>query len=395
MDNATKEKLAACAVEAKKKAIGLWNVCKAKTVSTWQSGRKGKAICIGVAAVVLVLMMQCGGGGSSGGNDGGSGGEYTGKNFSTVFVGNPTPDEGVIYTHSPDTSIKVLQATRGGNLVGYVQGANPFTSGLESAFGSLGVSFDRTVWVETPGKVYEDGERLGAGYYIRRGSYEYEGVDGGEHTVARYVEVTDEATLKKIQKQIDEEKAAEAKAKLEAEGQPIEVNAPVKSLCGFAIGATPSSLTDLFKQARWNADRTEMSGELATPFRLFDTAELTFSTNHPSGGKHLCRMKLKPASGRSPLQSIQENLEEIANVVAMMEKKFGIKFETRDGEYYTWNTTGGDESIRQSITLSFTPSGRFLYMVFDSELISRKERNALAEQQKPAKLSADAGADQL
>ena len=375
----TKEKLIAWAKTAKEKAIAAGIKCKDKTVETWKSGRKGKAIYIGVAVAILLVLVKCGGGrgGANGGGrgDSGRGGTFTGKDFAVVFV-RAHDDEGVIYQHTAvwHGALKVLQGTTEGNLVG--------RNGSE-----------RVVWVETPGRLYEDGENLDKGYYVRRGSYSYEGIDGGEHTVGRYVAVTDEGTLEKIRKQLDDEKAAAEKAELDAEGKPIEVDAPVKSLCGFAIGATPSSVTGLFKQARMNADRTQIEGELATPFRYFGEAELSFREDHPSGGKHLYRMVLKPVGGHSPLKGAQENCEEVARIAEMLEKKFGIKFEPRRAGFYTWDSTGGDESIRQSITLNYLEG--FLYMEFESDLLSRNEKKALAEQGKPAKLSADAGADQL
>lgn len=396
MNPETKEKLTAQAKTAKDKAFAAAACCKEKIAATWKSGRKGKAICIGGAAVVLILMMQCGGGESAAGG----GWEFTGKNFSSVFMGSSTQDEGVIYAHSPNISIKVLQATKKGNLVEYVQGANPFAGGFESMVGTFGGSFDRMVWVETPGKMYEDGEKLGAGYYIRRGSYEYEGVDGGEHTVARYVEVTDKDILEKIRKQIDDEKAAEAKAQLEAEGRPLELDVPVKSLCGFAVGTTPSSVLSLFEKGNvsWNSERTEIRGKLATPFRHFAEAVLSFRTDHPAGGKHLCRIKLTPVGGRSPLEGRAENYEEIKTIVAMLEKKFGIKFVFDLDSLWgrsvqaTWETSG-DENIYQRLEIYYNDG--FLYLLFQSELMSQKEKTALEEQKKPAKLSADAGADQL
>lgn len=392
--NMNKEQATALASEGKKKATAFWTAFKEKIVALWKSGRKGKAICIGGAVVVLLLLTRCGGGSV----DTGRGGEFTGKNFDSVFMGVNTDDEGVIYAFSSSISIKVLQATKNGNLVGYIQGANPFLGGVESFVQSLGGSFDRIVWVETPGKRYEDGETLGDGYYIRRGSYEYKGIDGGEHTVARYVEVTDKATLQKIQKQIEDEAAAEAQAKLEAEGKPFEVDAPVKSLCGFSIGATPSSVKALFTNP--SEDEKSISGNLVTPFRYFDFAELEFSPLPVSGGKHLSRVVLRV---RPQLETSEEFSEEIKTIVGMLEKKFGIKFvKTSESRYnslsecslwYKWKSEGGDDSIKQSIDVFF--QGRNMGLWFNSDLLSANEGKALKEKQKPAKLSSDAGSDQL
>lgn len=453
MNEDTKTKLIARATAAKNKAFAAFAWCKAKIASTWKSGRKGKAICIGGAAVVLLLLMQCGGGsesdavedvasgaasdatsgggrGTAGvGNDGiGRDGTYNGEALATVFKGIKD-DEGVIYNGghvdnglglgaSANYGIKVVQATSEGNLV-------------------ENEGYDRPIWVETQ-KRYLDGQALAPGFYVRRGSYEYAGFGGIIHTVARYVEVTDKGLLEKLQKQADAEEAAKekarreeeaaeekarreeqakaeaeykakaeakAKAELEAEGKPVKVNATVESLCGFAIGATPSSVTNLFKKDcwSWNGDRTGMEGELATPFRHFDRAELVFSTRHPAGGKHLAGVELSAGEGEnSPLAAWEadEYSEEIKSIVVMLQKKFGIKFrKTIEDDLeceWEWETKGGDDCVWQKICIRRN-NRPLLQLIFESDLLSAKESKALKEVHtpKPAKLSSDAGVDRL
>ena len=425
MNENTKKKVIALAAAAKNKAFAAFAWCKAKIVSIWKSGRKGKAICIGGAAVLLLLLMQCGGGSESGGA---SGGKYNGEAFATVFKG-AKEDEGVIYNGghvdnglglgaSANYGIKVVQATSEGNLVAQE-------------------GHERRVWVVTQ-KHYEDGETFRGGFYIRRGSVEYKGFGGIIHTVARYVEVTDKGLLRKLQKQADAEEAAKekarrekdaaeekarreerakteaeykakgeakAKAELEAEGKPVKVNATVKSLCGFAIGATPSSVTNLFKKDcwSWNGNRTAMEGELASPFRHFNRAELVFSTRHPSGGKHLVGVELSAGEGEnSPLASWEadEYSEEIKSIVVMLQKKFGIKFRKtiEDGSEFEceWEAKGGDDCVWQKICIRRN-NWPLLQLKFESDLLSAKEAKALKEAQtpKPAKFSANAGANQL
>jgi formylglycine-generating enzyme required for sulfatase activity len=164
----------------------------------------GKVICIvGVLMVILGIIgaltddEEVGGGGGGGG-----GGEwkYTGTSFESVFD-RFYKDEGMVYKHQLFWyPIKVMQATKNGNLVRRDHS-------------------DRVIWVETQRR-YEDDEPLDKGFYIRRGSYEYTTAMGAEKTVARYVEVTDKEILATIQKQIEGEKAAaEAKAKAEAEAE--------------------------------------------------------------------------------------------------------------------------------------------------------------------------------
>ena len=162
----------------------------------------GKAVGIATAMVLALSMLT----GCSGGGGGGDW-EYHGAYFDSVFNGYPK-DEGVVYRHFPRdilffsdilVPIKVMQGTKKGNLVT-----------MEDS--------NRVVWVETKRR-YEDGETLDSGYYVRRGSYEYETAMGAEKMVARYVEVTDKGILAKIQKQIEEEKAAAEKTEREAEAR--------------------------------------------------------------------------------------------------------------------------------------------------------------------------------
>lgn len=419
-ENMDKEEATVLANEGKKKAIAFWAAFKEKIVALWKSGRKGKAICIGGALVVLMLLMQCGGESDSSGR----GGKYTGEYFWSVFVGEPEEDEGVIYNaevagdffdrSQNNGRIQVMQATREGNLVRYEDG-------------------DRTVWVETPGKYYEDGQTLGGGFYIRRGLKRYTNAFGAERAVARYVEVTDKSVVKKLRQQVAEERAAKekaerereeaarqekmekeakakaqakaeaearAKAELAAEGQPFEVNAPVKSLCGFSIGATPSSVIPLFKKDSWSwdGDRRFMRGELATPFRHFDYAYLDFKPDPRFGGKHLARVKLSMKDQNFPQNwKTEEISEENKTIAAMLEKKFGIEFEMFErtrAVTCTWKSECGDGCIAQQICLG---SQGQLLLEFDSAFVSAMEEKALKEAQrpKPVKLSSDVGADQL
>ena len=362
MDNEQKEKMAAMAAEAKKKAVGIWTVVKEKIVTTWKSGRKGKAICIGGATAILLLLMRCGGGGAGGGW------ELSDDDFPVVFKA-VKEDEGVVYRYYGNKSgITVLQATKKGNLV-------------------ENDSSDRTVWVETD-KRYENGEKLGEGFYIRRGSMEYENALGAECTVARYVEVTDKGVLKKIRKQI-----------VESEGKPFKVDAPVTSLCGFAIGATPNSVKSLFKETE-EGPKT-MGGTLVTPFRHFEKAYLEFRPDPRSGGKHLASVSLR-VGDYSSLQHWKEDeiRQEVAALVAMLEKKFGIKFQDPDpfkrGEKFEWKSEAGNDSVKQVMEVGWRGIYMGFYVDFQSEFITPNEKEALrAGKTNASRYSADAGADLL
>lgn len=60
MDNAKKGRWEAWADDAREKTIGIWSACKKKIAAIWKSGPKGKAICVGVAAVILLVLMRGG-----------------------------------------------------------------------------------------------------------------------------------------------------------------------------------------------------------------------------------------------------------------------------------------------------------------------------------------------
>lgn len=213
MDNETKEKAAALAGEAKKKAIGIWTTCKDKVVALWKSGAKGKVTCIVGALVILGII-----GAFTNDEEGGSDGDwtYSDRLFYWVVDGGATEDEGTVYGFDGE-GLKVFQSTSEGVLVE-----------------STGRG-DRMVWVVTK-KRYEDGAKLAAGYYIRRGMMEYESLLG-KRTVARYVEVTG-SLLEKVKKQIKDKKAAEEKArKAEEEAREAARKAAVKAL-GLDVAGT-------------------------------------------------------------------------------------------------------------------------------------------------------------
>ena len=333
-------------IESLKTAEGRQNVknaavagaiaAKNKVVATWNSGPKGKAICVGTVAVLLVI-------GSMMGDDedfanGRLGDEdnimLSEKGFSSIFmnVGTPEADDGKIYRHREDLSIQVLQSTSDGLLVGYVTGANPFTSGIEDFCEKFGGSFDRIIFVSTDGDNYEDGQPLRGGYYVRSGTVSYTGVDGGEHTVAHYAEITRSGEIAKIERVIEKRQKAESQAAIDAEGEAIDVDVPIKSLCGFTFGSTPSQNWNMFKENEGRLFKHKQSenfsykdsGTLVKPFRKFTKGEIEFS--FVSGmQEYLESIELRSDDIDLEKVSKESVMEEIINVKNLMEKKFNIK----------------------------------------------------------------------
>lgn len=211
MKNETEGQATPPAVGNPKKKPGIFG----KLAALWKSGIKGKAICI-VGALVILGIIGAFSDDEEDSGGGGSGWTYAGKDFYSVFDGFPK-DEGVVYKYDGQ-SMKVMQATKKGNLV-------------ECKYS------DRVIWVETKRR-YEDDEPLDKGFYIRRGSMEYETALGAEKRVACYVEVTGEL-LKKVQKQIEDEKAAEAKAKADREAATAKAKAEFEAMqAGEKAGET-------------------------------------------------------------------------------------------------------------------------------------------------------------
>lgn len=261
------------------------------------------------------------------------------KEFSDVFIGDPPDDEGTIYAHGRSGNIQVLQSTSSGLLVGYVQGTSQYISQVENLMENFGVSFDRVVWVDTKTRLNEENRPLREGFYVRKGMHSHVGVDGGEHVLAQYIEITnpkDVEMLKAELKRRAEEKriAEEEAAELADERGAYNLNIPIKSLCGFKLGAPPSQVKGLLLHedgtpVRVLSYRSYMYGHkekyrLAKPFRLFTHVEVEFADN--GFGKHLREVVLE---GKPDLNKITEEsyLREVEATAQLIEKKFGIRFQ--------------------------------------------------------------------
>lgn len=330
------------------------------------------------------------------------------KSFSQVFIGASSDDEGTIYAHGRDESIRVFQSTSRGLLVGYAQGTSQVAAQVESFMGSLGASFDRVVWVDTKTRLNEDNSPLRPGFYVRKGMHSYIGTDGGEHTLAQYVEISDEKTVTMLKNELrrrEQEKkiaAAEAQELAEEHGS-IEVDVPIKSLLGFKLGVPPSQVKPLLRNDDGTAvrilnHRTLLGGghtnyRLATPFRLFTRAEVYFSDR--GNGKHLERVHFRGDDFNSAKYTQQSYEAEVENAVRLIEKKFGITFQ-RDadssGRYYTWSCEkGGGEVEHINVRLW----NNQLSMDFGSYLVRKLEEKQFEANKKSIQFGADEGADQL
>lgn len=328
------------------------------------------------------------------------------NDFTHVFIGDPADDEGTIYAHGRSANIQVFQSTSEGLLVGYAQGANPFTAQAENLMENLGVSFDRVVWVDTKTRLNEENRPLRAGFYVRKGMHSHVGTDGGEHILAQYVEITDPKAVEMLKaeqkRRVEEKRIAEQEAaELANERGAYELNLPIKSLCGFKLGAPPSQVKGLLLHEDGSPVRvmsygTDMMGNttkfrLAKPFRLFTHVEVKFADN--GVGKHLESVELR---GTPDLKKFtrESYFAEVEATAQLIERKFGIQFsrDTLSGgeQTYSWRDKTGTEVLR------ITASPKYLQLFFaDLFEIRRLDKAAQEASKTSIQFDADAGADQL
>lgn len=328
------------------------------------------------------------------------------KDFSQVFIGDAPDDEGTVYAHGRSDNIRVYQSTSSGLVVGYEQGTSPYAAQVEGLMGNLGVSFDRVVWVDTKTRLNEENRPLRDGFYVRKGMHSHIGTDGAEHVLAQYVEITDPKSVEMLKaeqkRRIEEKRIAEQEAaELADERGAYELNLPIKSLCGFKLGAPPSQVKGLLLHedgtpVRAMSYRSDMFGNqskyrLAKPFRLFTHAEVHFADS--GVGKHLESVELK---GTPDLKKYtrESYFAEVEATARLIERKFGIQFSrSRDstGEVsYSWRDRSGNE------ILSINASGKYLQLYFADLFEIRRLDAAAVEASKTAvQFDADAGADQL
>ncbi len=380
---------------------------KNKIIATWNSGPKGKVICVGAVALLLTIGLMTGDDEDFANGKLGDADDImlSDKGFSTIFMnaGSPEADDGMIYQHRENASVQVLQSTSDGLLVGYVTGSNPFTSGLEDFFEKWGGSYDRIVFVTTDGDRYEEGQPLRGGYYVRSGTISYDGIDGGEHTVAHYVEITSEKEVAKIEHAITKREEAEQQSAIDAEGPAIEVDVPIRSLCGFTFGSTPSQNWNMFKEneGRLFTHRQSKnfsykdSGTLVKPFRWFTKGEIEYSFE---SGAQECLQSVTLTSEDFDFDKVTVGsvIEEVGKVKNVIEKKFGIELIPGSGgdpgRRFSWHC-GNNMCDEESLTLSFD-SGR-LYLNVHCWQVAKISKAIKAANKKSVALSDGEGADDL
>ena len=102
----------------------------------------------------------------------------------------------------------------------------------------------------------------------------------------------------------------------------IGVDFPVKSLCGFRLGASVKEFKNLVGGCKLESGNNGLTykGKLAKPFRLFTNVSLSISK---WAGLWNVRFSSEEINGEN--YTYEDMEKEVAIVVAMLEKKFGIK----------------------------------------------------------------------
>jgi len=377
---------------------------KAKIQATWKSGTKGKIICvIGAALVLWVGSCIFGGGAGSGSADFD---ELSTDSFSMIFMSKMISEEsGVAYKHDSNPSVQVISVDSDGVLVAYIKGANPFTEGLENFIGNFGGDMDKVVYVSTDATGYTDGTPLRDGYYVRNGTCTYKSVGGIKRTVPLFVELRDSASLKKCHKIEADRKKEEVNEALKAEAKPIDVDVPVKSICGFVLGSTPSQSWELFKEnvgrpfthTKATGFHYEMKGRLVKPFRMFaiGNAEYTFGEGVP---ERLYKIGFESEEIDFNKVSRDSCVKELQEVKKLLENKFNIQLvESRnESDYlaYEWKCGSGDNYFGdERIDLELQKGWFFLKIWCKKvESICEKEKQG---NKKEIKFAEGSGSDQL
>ena len=179
----------------------------------------------------------------------------------------------------------------------------------------------------------------------------------------------------------------------------FEVDAPVKSLCGFAVGATPESVGHLFQAPPGGGGRDggpSMSGKLAAPFRCFDRAVAWFREDPATGGGqylHMVRLAVSPEAAAGRNWTEEDHAAECETIVAMLEEAHGISFRKEEwpgGWKWKWRTGKREDAVSQSIAI--VRQWDEFYLDFGSDFYSARAEAALKEKRGTASgLAADAG----
>lgn len=326
--------------------------------------------------------------------------------FKFVFIGGDSSDEGMVFAHEMEPCIQVLQSTSTGMLVHYVEGTSREASSLEQVMKSKGATFERIIWVESESNRQEEGQSLKSGFYVRCGLYTYTDTDGGEHTLGRYVAVTDQKTVSLLKAEWKRRAQEEENEEENAENacEPIELDVPIKSLCGFMLGAAPKQIKPLILNDDGSLvkiiGRTEYGVyRLVTPFRVFSEAELRFTSK--AYEKHLSSVVFKAFLSRDEYTD-ESIAAEMKTIVQMLEKKFGIQFKVEVLARYSDNTPSWfvhswsynkDDTHRESI--SFEINGENWSLSFSSGAVEEIEKLIKESNKKTLVTDTNTGMEQL
>ena len=229
---------------------------------------------------------------------------------------------------------------------------------------------------------YGDGEKLDFGVYVYKGREKFELQEGGSVVMKVFAEVSTDRAIGLIanykellgKKEAVEKSTAIAANKEAIENEKtaaIEVDVPIKSICGFVLGSTPAQNWELFKKnesKQYSYKRGDLKGlmrgalldpfdgTLVKPFRHFTNAEIDF-TFVEGIQEHLYKVNLYSDEiniGEIHPSSIEE---ELTSVKKMLEERFGIslaEYNKRNGFSWKWQCEDKNGRGVESLALYYT-----------------------------------------
>ena len=279
-------------------------------------------------------------------------------------------------------------------------------------------------------RVYGDGEKLDFGVYVYRGREKFELQDGGSVVMKVFAEVSTNRAIGLIadykellgKKDTVKKSTAIAANKVAIENEKtaaIDVDVPIKSICGFVLGSTPAQNWELFKKnesKQYSYKRGDLKGlmrgalldpfdgTLVKPFRHFTNAEIDF-TFVEGIQEHLYKVNLY--SDEINIGEIQPSSieEELTSVKKMLEERFGIslaEYNKRNGFSWKWQCVDKNGRGVESLALYYTGAecgvirynGKFCLDLYCGR-VEEIDEAAKEAKKKSLKLSGKEGADVL
>ena len=405
-------------IESLKTAEGRQNVknaavadviaAKNKVVATWNSGPKGKAICVGVVAGILWIGSCISGGSLSDDEDckidyqvtltGAASQNFkpeTGVGYVSIggfTVAQYLPAEGAALVQLSNNGLSNLAALMSGNVNGISE---------SSDIGNL-------IYIKTS-REYTDGQSLASGVYIYEGIVTYETTEGGSKSVKAFREMDEEVAKRRLEEDRKRRLEEEERNAKPVEGYtiPLPKTALVKSICGLEFGRPPAEIEKCLGKrvdGRPISEKNDSATfKLKKPFRLCDRVKVTYYGEPPF--MVLSSVEFMGDVDKDKVSALSCK-EEVGTVSKMLCEHFKFKYEGDVGEnngYYKYNFVPKWEG---RIDVNYDTNSGLFTIKYHSELLQKcydsaksailkKVKDGKESNKKSVGISADEGADQL